>query len=512
MRTNNSIKNGIVAIIMSIVTILFGFVSQRVFVSMLGTELLGLNGLYSNILSMLSIAELGFGSAIIYHLYKPISDNDYKKINILLSFYKKIYNAVALIILLLGTIVTIFIPYIVGETQILNIRFLFFLSLLEVVSSYLLTYKRSILYADQKNYILNLFHIVYIIVFNVVEIILLLISKNYILYLIIKIVCRILENLMINSYVNKKYLYLKVEKNNTLDNETLCDIKSKVKGLLFHNIGSSLVQGTDNIIISKIFGITIVGICSNYFMIVNAFNSIFNQIFQSITSSVGNLLVENDNKKFYITYKNILFINSYLYTIISACTISGMTSFIVLWMGEDFLLSDIVLIVMICSFFIQGLRKTNSVFKNAAGIFYEDKYVPLIESVINLIFSIILSLYFGLVGVFIGTIVSSLVLNLYSYPIYVYKKILNRSYLSYLIDNFKYHIIGIVIILFSFFTTKVINVNNQLLSFIISITVAFFEVNFVFLLLFYKSNELKFLKNTLFTIKNKLLNIMKKCR
>ena len=168
MRTKNSIKNGVVSVIMSIVSLIIGFFSQKVFIYVLGTEYLGLNGLFTNILSILSVAELGFGTAIIYNLYNPVAKKDYKQINILMNYYKKIYRIVACVIFALGIIMIPFIPTIVGNTTISHLNILFLLSLLEIVFSYLLTYKRSILYATQKNYIVNIIHIFYLFLFNLI--------------------------------------------------------------------------------------------------------------------------------------------------------------------------------------------------------------------------------------------------------------------------------------------------------------------------------------------------------
>ena len=189
MRSQNSIKNTIVSMIMSIVTILIGLVTQKIFIKMLGTEYLGLNGLFTNILSMLAIAELGIGSAIIYSLYKPIAQNDKEKIKSLIEFYKKSYRAIALVVTIIGICVVPFLKIIVGETYIQeNITFLYILFLFDTVVSYLLTYKRSVLYANQKTYIINIIHILYLLLMNTLQVIILITTKNYIMYLIIKII------------------------------------------------------------------------------------------------------------------------------------------------------------------------------------------------------------------------------------------------------------------------------------------------------------------------------------
>lgn len=499
MRTKNSIKNGVVSVIMSIVALIIGFFSQKVFIYVLGTEYLGLNGLYTNILSILSVAELGFGTAIIYNLYKPVAKNDYKQINILMNYYKKIYRIVACVIFGLGIIMIPFIPMIVGNTTISHLNILFLLSLLEVVFSYLLTYKRSILYATQKNYIVNIIHIFYLFLFNLIEIVLLILTQSYILYLIVKIVCRCLENIAINIYVNRHYSYLQRDLT-SLDDTTKKDIKTKVKGLLFHNIGSALVQGTDNIIISNMFGLTVVGLYSNYYMITNSINGLITQLFQSITSSVGSLLIDDNKEKSYSIYKNILFVNSFIYCFVSSCIISTITVFIELWLGADYLLSNFILITLMINFYLQGMKKTNSLFKNAAGVFYEDRYVPILESAINLVASILLGYVFGVAGVFIGTIISSMVLILYSYPIFVYKKLFNRSYFAYLKDNLIYYFTDITLMIISFMVTSQIHLNNLFLTFCVQLILAFIIISAYYLIFYRKRSEFIYFKNIFFDI------------
>ena len=498
MRSSNSIKNAIVAIGMNLIVMLVGFIAQKIFIVTLGNEYLGLNGLFSNILSMLSIVELGFGNAIIYHLYKPVADNDERKIAILISFYKRVYSIIAIIIFILGLAIMPFLTYIVGEVSIEgSIHFLFLLALLDIVASYLLTYKRSTLYANQKNYIINIIHILYTISMNVCEIVLLLLFKNYVLYLIIKILFRILENIIINIIVNKMYPFLKKKTNETLDNETKDDIYTKVKGLLFHQIGSSLVLSTDNIIISKFLGVVTVGLYSNYNMIISAITNLLGQVFTSITSVVGNLLIEKNKEKSYKIYNSMLFINSWLYCFCGACLLCLMQPFITLWIGQDYLLSYGVLIALVVNFYIQGMRKTSNTFKEAAGIFYEDRFVPLIESAINIIASIILVKILGLIGVFIGTILSSLILFLYSYPIFVYKRLFNKKYSDFIKNHLKYLIISIFTVVITALVINQINISNLFITLLVNAIICCIVPNLIYILLFFRTEEFKYYLNLL---------------
>lgn len=508
MRVENSIKNAIVSSVMNIITILMGFIFQKIFVITLGKEYLGINGLFNNIISILSIVELGFGSAIVYHLYKPIVEKNYKLINMFIRFYRKTYNIIAFIILLLGLALMPFLKGIVGPTTIdANIYIIFLLFLLDVVSSYLLTYKRSILYANQKTYISNFIHIGYVLLLNIVGMIILLTSHNYIFYLIIKIFFRLLENVVTTIYVNKKYIYLRNKVSEPLPSDVKSDILKKVKGLLFHKIGSSIVFGSDNIIISKIFGLITVGLYSNYYMIFNAISTLLYQIFISITASVGNLLVEDNVEKSYNIYKKLLFINSWIYCFAGTCILLVIQPFIKIWLGNDFLLSNFVLIILVFNFYIQGLRKTSITFKEAAGIFYEDRFIPLIEALLNIVTSIVFAKIFGLAGVFIGTICSVMIWFLYSYPIVCYKKLFNRSYFQFLTEHARYIAISVFAFFISFLIVSILNINNLIISIIVNLVISCVLVNVIYYVIFRNYEEFKYYINILKKIIKKIGNM-----
>ena len=496
MRSQNSIKNTVVSILMSIITILIGLVTQKIFIKILGTEYLGINGLFTNILSMLAIAELGIGSAIIYSLYKPIAQNDKEKIKSLIGFYKKSYRIIALIVAIIGICVVPFLEKIVGQTDIQeSITFLYLLFLFDTVVSYLLTYKRSILYASQKTYIINIVHILYLVLMNILQIVILVLTKNYIAYLVIKIIFRIIENVVITIIANKMYPYIKGKNVKEIDKQTKKSIILKVKGLIFHKIGSFVVLGSDNIIISTFLGVATVGLYSNYNTILQAVNNLFSQVFSSITASVGNLLVEKEKEKSYRIYKNMLFINSWMYNFSAIAILCLMEPFIKIWIGGQYLLSYGVLIILSINFYVQGMRKTSNTFKEAAGIFHEDRFVPIMESIINIVASIAFLKIWGLAGVFLGTVTSSLILFLYSYPVYVYKKLFNRTYLQFLKEHSKYLMISAICGIITVVITKNIKLNNNFIQLILNGIIVVIVPNLLQYLIFRKREEFEYTKS-----------------
>ena len=489
MRTKNGFINVLASLSSNIVTIIIGLVAQALFIKIMGIEYLGLNGLFTNIISMLGIIELGIGSAIIYNLYKPIADKDIETIKSLIKFYKKSYHVIGFIVLTIGLIIIPFLPLIIEDVTVnINIPLVYILFLLEIVFSYFLSYKRSILYAEQKNYIINLIHIGYTVLLNAGQLLVLIFTKNYYLYLIIKIIARVIENLVITYIVNKKYSYL-IGDAKSLDKKIESDIIKKVKALFFHKIASFVVAGTDNIIISKFLGVIWVGLYSNYFLVINAVQTLFLQALIALTPSVRNLLVTESKDVQFNTFKQVRFLNFWIACFSAIAVLIIMNSFITIWIGDEYLLSKLVLVVLIFNLFQKLMRSTYQIFKEAAGIYHEDRFVPLVESLINIIVSIIGVKLIGLAGVFIGTIVSGFALWLYSYPKYVYKKLFERDIKLYLKETIGYILLFVVVACVTYSINNIYIFANVYLEFIKNIIIVILVPNLIMLLTFIKNDN-----------------------
>lgn len=505
-RKKSSFKNMITAVSSNVLTIIVGLVAQAVFIKILGSEYLGLNGLFSNVISMLGIVELGMGSAIIYNMYKPIAEENHEKIKSLMQFYKKSYRIITLIISIIGIMIIPFIKYIVDIESVtvgINVYLVYILFLLETICSYILSYKRSMLYADQKEYITNIIHMGYTILVNTMQLTFLYFTNDYYLYLIIKVMMRLVENIVISSYVNRRYSYLLDNNVTKLDSKTEKDIFQKIRALFFHKIGTFIVSGTDNIIISKYLGLVTVGLYSNYYMIINAVQTVINHIIQATRASVGNLLVTESKTKQFDIFNKIRFVNFWISCFSSICIFVIMDSFITIWIGYKFVLPTKVLLVLVINFFIVSSRSTYGAFKEAAGIFYEDRFVPIIESLLNIVLSIIFVKKFGLMGVFMGTIGSGLVLWCYSYPKYVYNKLFGRKISDYMKETIYYFIIFILIAGFTYSLAILISFDNVYLQFISNVLIALIVPNVIMLLLFSKDENFKYFINMLKGLKKR---------
>lgn len=466
--------------------------------------------MFSNILTMLSVAELGIGTAIVFKLYKPLKENDYKEINKWMHFYKICYRYVALVILICGLLIMPFIPKIVGEITIRdNLYLLYLVSLLDVVFSYTLTYKRSLLYADQKNYIVNIVHVFYIVFMNITQIIVLKLFHNYLIFLIVKLFFRIAENIVINVYVNKNYIYLKETKKRISDEERK-DIFERVKAIAFQKIAFVVNKGADNIIISLFLGIVQVGLYTNYFTIVNAVTSIIYQFISSFIASVGNLLTDNNKTKSYLIYREITLVNSYISIMGSIMFIMIGQEFIKLWIGEEYLLSIATLILFGVYIYVDSIRRAITIFKDAGGICKEDKNMYIVMPIINILVSIILVNIIGLPGIILGTIVSYLFLIIFSYPKYVFKPLFEKNIKLYYIDLIKYVLIAIISLIISLFILRCISISNNITKIIIDLIVSFAIGTAVFILFMKNTTEYKELLNLLKNFINKFNKNVKK--
>jgi len=486
---------------MSIVVILIGFISQRIFVEILGLEYLGINGLFVNIISMLGIVELGLGSAVIYHLYKPMSIHDVASIKTLIEFYKKGYRVIASVVAVIGLLIMPFLGAIVGKVNIPeSIYMIYLLFLADVVCSYLLVYKRSILYADQKNYIINFVHIGYILVMNGLQIAVLLITGNFYLYLIIKVIMRIIENLVTTAIVNKHYPSLNSGGILPIDDDTKKDIIKKIKALFMHKIAEFTVFGSDSIVISIFLGIKTVGLYSNYYLVITTISSIISQAFTAITASVGGLLVGNNHKKSFDVYNKMYFANFWLASIAAIGLVVAMDSFVTIWLGDKYVLSIGVLLALGINLYLQLIRSVTNSFKTAAGIFHEDRFVPIAESLVNIVFSIIFLQFFGLAGVFMGTICSNLVLLLFSYPKFVYTRLFKRSYRDYYIEFIKYLILTLIAGTATFVISRAIVVDGMFTYFVINVALSVVVPSVLFYIIYRHSDEFIYFKNLIIKI------------
>lgn len=422
-RTQNVKRNLTFNIIKYIVQLILQFVSRTVLVYVLGAEYTGLNGLFTNIFSFLNLAELGIGSAIVFSMYKPLADGDYDQVRTLQRLYKKFYLCIALFVLVVGGVLTPFLDKLIsGKPNVdINIYIVYVMYLVNAVIGYISADKRSLLNAMQRNDIENKVNTICIFIMTALQIVVLLLFKNYYIYYSLTIVTTLMECIILQIFAIKKYPFLK---GNTvaLEPSVKKNIAKNVAALSFHKIGTAAVFSTDNIIISAFCGLTILGYYSNYALIITSLNLVFSLITSSMQGSVGNLIASTDREYTHRKFEQMNLIFSVLCGFCTVCMFVLFQPFIKAWMPNDSYLLSFFTMTLICiSFYLSKMRSCVLMFKDAAGLFWQDRWKPIVEAVVNLVVSIVLVIYMGLDGVIIGTIVSTLIAPFWVEPLMLYK-------------------------------------------------------------------------------------------
>lgn len=498
-RTDNAIKNAGFGILCKLINIAFSFISRTVFIYVLGSTYLGVNGLFTEVLSLLSFAELGFGSAITFTMYKPVVDNDRDSIVKLLNFYKKIYRIIAVVIAFLGLCLVPFIGNIVKSADWLSARELqiyFLIFLFNTVVGYFVTYKYTYINALQKNYITTNIDTVVNVASSVAQIIVILVSKDFLLYLLVNSFILLLSRIFIILYLNKKFSILKEKATVPLSKEEKSPIYHEVKGLAVHQFASAAVHSTDNLIISSMISVITVGLISNYNMLINSVLAFVVILFNSVTAGFGNLVAESSTENYRKVFKEINFANFWIYGFCCVAFWILIPPFITLWIGEDKLIDNISFTLIILNVYLQGQCTAYNNARIAKGNFNKDKWLALLQAIINLGVSLVAARYLGLVGVYIGTIVSRLIYVLFR-PYSTYEFLFGEKVTLYYRKFAKYFI---EVLLAAIVTKLIVNIiirEVTVISFVIAMLIVVIVPNAVFFICNIKSQELLMWKNTI---------------
>ncbi|HIW74030.1 MAG TPA: hypothetical protein H9684_06875 [Firmicutes bacterium] len=434
-RTRNSIINSVAGAGGYLVQMFSNFVVRAKFVECLGESTLGVNALFTNIISMLALAELGLGTGLIYKLYKPVADHDVPRIKSLLRFYKRAYLLIGAVILVLGFILSFFV-YLFDKERTFSRGYMgvtFFLFVLDVLASYLFAHQKALITADQKNYIINLAHAGAQLATCVLQIILLVTTRSFVLYIVAKIVCRVGEGLVIYFRYRRLYPEITLRGSGKIDREERRDLFHNINAMLYHKVGSFSLTSTSNMIITYFVNLVAGGIYSNYTLITNTLNNLIAQMFQGVTASFGDLIHTEDSQRAYEKFNLLYFVNFLLVSFCTTGLLVMIQPFITLWLGEGFLLGTGTLLLILLYFYIYSMRRVIFLARDSAGLYRPDKYMPLVEAGINLGLAFLLVQYWGVNGVLAANLISMLLIPFWIQPLIVYKYIFHRSVRAYYI-------------------------------------------------------------------------------
>lgn len=500
-RTKNSARNASFAIISKFTYIILNFICRTIFIKTLGSEYLGVNGLFTNILTMLSFAELGIGTAIIYKMYKPIAENDKERIKTLMHFYKKAYSIIGIVILTIGLAIIPFLNTIIKEPPNIseNLTVIYILFLMNASISYFFVYKKSIITGHQKEYIISIINLITTFLLDISQIAILFLTHNYILYLVLQIISTMINNLIASRMANKMYPYIKDKDYKKLEKKEQKIIFNDVKSLVFYQLGYVLSNGTDNIIISKFLGVVQVGLLSNYTIVTTALKNLLSSVFNGLTASIGNLNTIKERAKKENIFYQIMFILFIVYGYISIAMALLINKFITIWLGQSYVLGLSISLALGFDFYVDGMRYVNYTYRNTLGLFKKGSFMPLITSIANVILSIILVNYIGMFGVLIATGITKLFILTSYEPYFIHKNAFKTSPIRY----YKYYIYYLFLTVLAFcICSYIINIIplQGVIGFIVDGIVITIIIMIIFVLATFKMEQFRQTKEMLNTL------------
>jgi len=493
MRSERSVKNSLYAIIGQAVSLVFGFVTRVVFAEKLGDAYLGVNNIFYSVLSLLSLTELGMGAAFTFALYKPIAEDDRVRIGRIMNLYRLAYRTVAAAVTVIGLVLVPFLPMIIADVpEVDGITVIYLLFLVNSAASYLFSYKRALITASEKDYKNSVNTSVFSVLQNALQLVILLLTGNYILYITLQLVCTVASNIAISFTAKRMFPYLSSVKGLPEKSE-LSAIGNNVKSMFMNRFGSVAVTGTDNLLIATV-GVALVGIYSNYLLLIQTVQTILTQVINAVTASVGNLIAEGSERKSEV-YRNILFAVAWLYGFSAIALDTLMSRFIVIAFGDGWQLAGAAVHIMTVNFLIAGIRQPNAMFINAAGLFRPVRWRGLVEAGVNLIVSAIF-LYFGmgLFGVLLGTTVSHLFVGVIWETVTVGRHSVDGGVRTFVCHNFAYALIIAAVWMFNGFVCS--HIPQTVAGFIGAAAVTALLPNLIFLLLSQKTPMLAFFVGT----------------
>ncbi len=445
-RTKNASRNIMWGIIEKIIMLLLPFFTRTVLIKTLGVDYLGLNSLFTSILSVLSISELGVGTAIVFSMYKPIAEDDQDTLCALLNTYRRVYNVIGCIILVAGLGVLPFLPKLINGSypSDINLYLLYLIYLLNTVISYFLfAYKAALFSAHQRNDLISKRAAMVSLCKSVLEVVLLLVARNYYVYVIVLPLSTIVTNL-VNAYLAKK-LFPDIVCKGEISRDVKEGIKKRIVGLLSFKIYNVIFTSVDTIVISAFLGLKPLAIYNNYYYVQNAIIGFLTILTSSITAGVGNKMVTDTPDANYEDFKKFTFANGWICSWSAVSLLCLYQHFMQWWLGSDLLFSFDTMVLMVLYFLLPRITTMTYTYREAAGLWWEDRIRPLVSTAVNLILNIILVQIIGMNGVIISTLICTIFINVPWGTIVLFKNYFKRSPVEYFGQIIYYVMITIVI-------------------------------------------------------------------
>ncbi|SEA01931.1 Membrane protein involved in the export of O-antigen and teichoic acid [Pseudobutyrivibrio sp. ACV-2] len=494
-RSKNASRNIFFGLLNKIVTIIFPFIVRTVIIYTLGNEYVGLSSLFTSLLHVLNLSELGFRSAIVYAMYKPIAEKNSSKVNSLLNEFKVVYRIVGCVVLFAGFIMSFFLDRLVkGDCPPdVNLYILFWIYLFNTAISYFLfAYKSSLLMANQRRDIISTVEMVLSIIEYTIQIVLLVLLKNYYAYIIIVPIYTMANNII--CAIEAKKICPNYIPDGRLSKDERKDLYSRTGAVLGHKIGATVINSADSIVISAFLGLSILGIYSNYYYIMSAVISIFTVVYTSVVPSIGNSIVTESKEKNYELFLKLNFVSAWLVGFCACCFMCLYQPFMKVWVGEKRMLSLTVVVWMVIYFYTWQIRAMGLHFKDAAGMWKQDFWKPYIGAVINVVTNIILVQKIGLIGALISTIIIFVFIYYPWETKVLFSELFKCSCRKYITDNLIYLVVTCFVTAICYFLCSIIGIGKPLFQLIVDIVICCVLFNVIFFIIFMKSKYIEEVK------------------
>lgn len=488
-RTKNTVRNIVFGAVSRVVGIILPFFSRTVILYVLGEKYLGLSSLFSSILSFLSLAELGVGGAMIYSMYKPVAENDYKTISALMNLYRRYYRIIGIVIFIIGSVLIPFLPMLIkGEVPSdINLYVLYFLYLINTVLSYVLyAYRGSILQAYQRNDVDSKIAIIINPISYAVMLGALFITKNYYAYVIWLPIFTIISNLW--KYFYTKKLFPKISPVGEVSKEQRADISKKTRAVFGAKLNTVVLNAADNIVMAAFFGLTVIGQYGNYYYILSSITGFVGIVYGSMLGGLGNSLKTETVEKNYKDFEKFSFMNAWMIGWCTICLACLYQPFMKLWVGEKLMFPFYIALQFALYFYVHLIRKIPVVYKDAAGIWWEDRFRPYVCMVVNLVLNIVLCQIIGISGIILSTVISLMVSIPWENRT-IFKNIFNRSSKGYYLKMAYYVGVTVIAGVATYFLCSLLG--DSVIMFVVKMLLCVVVPNAVFILMNFKRREFK---------------------
>jgi O-antigen/teichoic acid export membrane protein len=491
-RTKNAIRIVIFKGLYQATNILIPFIMRTVILYTLGVEYLGLNGLFRSILSILNLAELGVGSAMVFSMYKPIAEDDTDTICALMKLYRTLYRIIGLTILTIGLALTPFLPILIKDeiTANVNLYVLYFMSLGSTVLSYwLFAYKNCLLIAHQRNDVGSKIGLAIHLIEYALKILVLFVFRNYYLFIVLQIISQACINIFTALKANK--FYPNYSPHGNLSPERKKNIAQRVRDLFTSNLATVISDSADTLVISSFLGLVVLAIYQNYFFIVSSLQTMTSVIISACLAGVGNSLITDSREKNYHDLKKMTVLYGWLIIVCTAMLLCLFQPFMTIWMGEDKLLTFPYVICFAVYFHSIGMNKLINMFKDAAGIWKVDKWRPLTATIVNLTLNLVTIKWLGLYGVLLSTVISIVLVQIPWLFHNLFKYVFPREYLWKYVGLYcSFSVLTLVACAASLYLCSLLKLNPWL-TFFSNAAISFIVSNILFLMIFGRSELFK---------------------